>query len=109
MILTLFGDKVYNTKQWAKRNCDDNDDAGRFDEGFGRQNIKMTETRRIFWCRRSIHDVRGLISMQEGDGNVIGIGLKFLNIGDEDDANIYDPWSLTLPDAGFYDPCMYDT
>ena len=39
----------------------------------------------------SIHDVGGLISMQEGDGNVIGIGLKFLNIGDEDDASIYDP------------------
>ena len=47
--------------------------------------------------------------MQEGDGNVIGIGFKFLNIGDEDDANIYDPWSLSLPDAGFYDTCMYDT
>ena len=33
----------------------------------------------------TIHDVRGLISMQESDGNVIGNKLKFLNISDEDD------------------------
>ena len=30
----------------------------------------------------TIHDVRGLISMQESDANVIGNKLKFLNIGE---------------------------